>query len=559
MSPGAGGTRTGLVEGAKRLLGRHTDVLDRVEGLAAAARTARGRLPDALVDEAAAVAERAGARLRLSGEHTVVALAGATGSGKSSTFNALAGVELARTGVRRPTTSWTTACTWGEDDAAGLLDWLEVPPRHRVRQSSLLDGARPDRSLEGLVLLDLPDHDSTEVAHHVEVDRLVAMADLLVWVLDPQKYADAAIHERYLRPLAGHRDITLVVLNHVDEVPADRRATMLADLCRLLAEDGLGDVPVLATSARDGDGIPDLRAAVAAQVRAKKAVNARLAADVSAIAGRLDRAHGDARPGDVDRARQRELLDAFADAAGVPTVVRAVETSTRRRAAQATGWPVTAWLGRLRPDPLRRLHLGLGRGGAEITAAARASVPAPTKVQRARVDTAVRALSDDVGAELSPAWERAVRRASVAGLPDLNDALDRAVGSTDLGTGRTPLWWRAVRVLQWVLVAAALAGASWLLVLAVAGYLQLAPPAAPRAGGLPLPTVLLLGGVALGVALAVLCRGVVRLAARRRARAADRRLRSAIAEVAERLVVAPVEAEVEAYRATRAALDAALR
>ena len=69
------------------------------------------------------------------------------------------------------------------------------------------------------MLLDLPDHDSTEVAHHVEVDRLVELADLLVWVLDPQKYADAAVHERYLKPLASHRDIMLVVLNHIDEVP----------------------------------------------------------------------------------------------------------------------------------------------------------------------------------------------------------------------------------------------------------------------------------------------------------------------------------------------------
>ena len=56
----------------------------------------------------------------------------------------------------------------------------------------MLDTGREDRDLDGLVLLDLPDHDSTEVAHHLEVDRLVQLADLLVWVLDPQKYADAA-------------------------------------------------------------------------------------------------------------------------------------------------------------------------------------------------------------------------------------------------------------------------------------------------------------------------------------------------------------------------------
>ena len=554
---------SGIVEGARKLVGRGGgDVVDRIDGLEEAVRSGRGRLPDDLVDEAASVVDRAGARLRLSGDHTVVALAGATGSGKSSTFNAVTGLEVAATGVRRPTTSWTMACTWGTEGAAELLDWLGVPKRHQVQRGSLLDERPQDRGLDGLILLDLPDHDSTEVAHHVEVDRLVKMADLLVWVLDPQKYADAAIHERYLRPLAGHRDIMLVVLNHIDEVPEARRASMIADLERLLAEDGLGAVKVIATSARYGQGIDELRAAIAEQVRAKRAVKARLMADVSSVAGRMQEVNGDAKPGDVARARQHELVDAFADAAGVPTVVRAVEQSTKRRAAQATGWPVTAWLGRLKPDPLRRLHLDLGRGkagGRELVTAARASVPEATRVQRARLDTAVRALSDDVGAELSPPWATAVRRASTSRLTDLNDALDRAVTSTDLGVTRTPVWWKVVRFLQWLLVATALVGGLWLLALAALGYLQLQPPSTPRSYGIPLPTLLLLGGVVLGILLGLVSRGVVRLSARRRARSADRRLRSAIGEVSQKMVIEPVEAEVEAYRATRSGLAAALR
>ena len=550
---------TALVEGAKRLVGRGSDVADRIDGLADAARAARGRLDDGLVDEASAVAETAGDRLRLSGDHTVVALAGATGSGKSSTFNALTGLELAAIGVRRPTTSWTMACAWGADGAPGLLDWLGVPKRHQVMRDSMLDEPRDERGLSGLVLLDLPDHDSTEVAHHVEVDRLVRLADLLVWVLDPQKYADAAVHDRYLKPLASHRDIMLVVLNHIDTVPEARRASMVADLKRLLAEDGLETVPVIATSARHGDGIPDLKRAIAEQVSSKKAMKKRLMADVGSIARRMSDANGDSAPGDVARSRKSELVDAFADAAGVPTVVEAVEQSTKRRAGQATGWPVTAWLTRFKPDPLKRLHLDLGTSGRELTRSARASVPEATHVQRARVDTTVRALADDVGKELTAPWADAVRRASVSRLPDLNDALDKAVASTDLGVSRTPIWWRLVRALQWVLMVAALVGGLWLLGLAVLGYLQIPAPDAPRSSGLPLPTLLLLGGVALGILLGLVCKAVVGLSARGKARSADRRLRAAIGAVTESLVVQPVEAEVEAYRATRAGLVAALR
>jgi GTP-binding protein EngB required for normal cell division len=550
---------TVLVEGAKKLVGRGGDIVDRIDGLDEAARAARGRLPDALVDEAAAVSQRAGARLRLSGDHTVVALAGATGSGKSSTFNAVTGLDLAAVGVRRPTTSWTMACAWGADGAGELLDWLGVPKRHQVLRNSMLDGPVEDHALDGLVLLDLPDHDSTEVAHHVEVDRLVKLSDLLVWVLDPQKYADAAIHDRYLRPLATHRDIMLVVLNHIDTVPEARRESMLADLRRLLAADGLESVPVIAASARRGDGIPELKRAIGERVRAKKAVKARLMADVSSVAQRMQQVNGDAKPGDVARARENELVDAFAEAAGVPTVVRAVEKSTKRRAAQATGWPVTSWLSRFKPDPLRRLHLNLGTTGKDLTASARASVPEATPVQRARVDTAVRAVAEDVGAELSPPWADAVRRASVSRLPDLNDALDKAVASTDLGVSRTPAWWGLVRVLQWVLILTALAGGLWLVGLAAMGYLQLPEPSTPKYRGFPVPTLLLLGGVLAGILLGLLCRLVVGLSARRKARSADRRLRSAIREVTERLVITPVEAEIEAYRTTRSGLAAALR
>ena len=75
------------------------------------------------------VSDRAGERLRLSGEHTVVALAGSTGSGKSSLFNALSGGDHSPVGVRRPTTSKAHASVWGSEGAAPLVQWLGVPRR----------------------------------------------------------------------------------------------------------------------------------------------------------------------------------------------------------------------------------------------------------------------------------------------------------------------------------------------------------------------------------------------------------------------------------------------
>jgi GTP-binding protein EngB required for normal cell division len=548
---------SGLVAGARRILGRGAPLDVRVAGLEQAVESARGRLDDAVVESAAAVVTRAGARLRLSGDHTVVALAGATGSGKSSTFNALTGLELAAVGVRRPTTSWATACIWGSDPADGLLDWLEIPPRHRVLRDSGLDQGQPDRTLDGLVLLDLPDHDSTEVSHHLEVDRLVGMTDLMVWVLDPQKYADAAIHDRFLRPLATHKDVMLVVLNHIDTVPAANRGPMLDDVRRRLEQDGLGGVPVLGTSARTGEGIPELRRAIGKRVADKASVRTRLAGDVSDAAARLSEQSGDAAPRELGGKDQRELVEALNDAAGVPIVVDAVRRATAIRARRATGWPLTAWVSKLKPDPLRRLHLDRGTSGKDIITAARSSMPTTGHVEQARVETTVRDLCDRVSGDLGQPWVRSVRRASTSRFEDLADRLDRAVTTTDLGVSSTPAWCRGVRVLQWVLLVTALVGALWLGVLAGSAYLQMPTPGTPDYRGFPVPTLMLVLGVAAGIGLALFSRVLISIGSKSRARKADKRLRAAVEEVAAELVVAPITAELAAHRQTQEGLRAA--
>ncbi|CUR56436.1 Putative ABC transporter; GTP-binding protein HSR1-related protein [metagenome] len=550
---------TSLLEGAKKLVTRSSDIGARVDGLERAAAAARGRVDDAVVDDATAVAARAAGRLKLSADHTVVALAGATGSGKSSTFNALTELELAAVGVRRPTTSWATACVWGKEGAEELLEWLGIPARHQVTRDSMLSKGDEDVEMRGVVLLDLPDHDSTEVSHHLEVERLVQLADMLVWVLDPQKYADAAIHDRFLKPLAGHRDVMLVVLNHIDTVPEDRRQSMLDDVRRLLEADGLPGVPVLPVSARHGWGVDELRSLIVKRVAEKKATRARLEADVRTAALRLQEQVGSGKPPTLSTERIAALDDAFADAAGVPIVVKAVADSTRMRANRATGWPVTAWFSRLRPDPLKRLHLDLGASGKELAGTSRTSVPQATGVQRARIDSEVRALADQVGEGMSPSWASAVRAASVSRLPDLNDRLDRAVAATDLGTTRIPVWAGLVRVLQYLLILSALVGAGWLALLALGSYARLPEPPTPEVGAFPVPTLLLLGGILLGLLLALVCRWLVSLTAKSRARAADKRLRDAISEVSAEVVVEPIQAELASYASVRDGLSAALK
>lgn len=523
-----------------------TDLDHRLAALDRALTLADGRLEPAAVAEGRAVAAKAGARLGLGVEATVAAIAGATGSGKSSLFNALAGVELSPPGVRRPTTGEAHACTWG--GAPGpLLDWLGA--RRRYTHEALLDQDAHD--LDGLVLLDLPDHDSTVVAHRLEVDRLVAVADLLVWVLDPQKYADAAVHDRYLRPLASHAGVTMVVLNQVDRIDPPARDACLADLRRLLVADGLTEVPLLATSTRTGEGLDDLRSALARRVAARRTAVERLSADVASTAARLSTGCGAGAGGRRDA---DAVVDALADAAGVNLVADTVAAAHRYRGGKATGWPFTRWIRRFRPDPLRRFHLGgaqRGEGGSEP---ARTSLPPTSAVGQARSASALRQAADAATGDLDGPWPGLVRRAATAAEGELPDLLDRAVASTDLGVDRGPRWWAPVGVLQLVLAAVVAVGVLWLVALFAVAWLQLPDPPLPRLGEVPWPTVLLLGGAVAGLVLAAVVARLNAVGARRRARTARRRLRAAVATTVEASVLAPIRLELEAHDELCAAL-----
>lgn len=533
-------------------------LVDHLRALSEAVELCEGRVDPGALDEARRVVDQADRRLAISGSATVVALAGATGSGKSSIFNALSGTTLATVGVRRPTTAHAMACSWGSESAEDLLDWLQIPRRHALETDPSMPAA-----LDGLVLLDLPDHDSTEMDHRMEVDRLVQLVDMLVWVVDPQKYADAAIHDRYLKPLAQHSDVMMIILNQVDKLTARQREQCLKDLRRLLTSEGLAKVPVMAVSAVTGEGIEELRDTLAKQVAEKQAAALRLAADVSVAVAKLSEASGTAKVTPLAQSSINQLTTQVAIAAGVPVVTEAVGKAWRLRGGLATGWPVLAWVAKFKPDPLRRLHLdrmGVGRRPKEIdpSGVGRTSLPETSGVQKARVDTAVRTLADQAAQGLTRGWADEIRRAARSAEDALPDRVDRAIATTDLDLAQHRRWWQLIRVLQWLLVAAVVAGLGWLGLAFLLAYLQLPPLPDVLWWGLPAPTVLAVGGVLAGLLLAGLARIGVEVGARRRTTKARQSLRAAIAKVTGELVVDPVKSEQQRYESARLALERAL-
>jgi hypothetical protein len=177
------------------------------------------------------------------------------------------------------------------EGAGPLLDWLGIEPRRRYARSSALEEG--ERALTGLLLVDLPDHDSV-TSGSAEVNRLIAQADLMVWVLDPQKYADASVHSRYLVPMAGHSSVIAAALNQADLLTPEQVEDCVADLRRLLDAEGLHDARVVVTSATSAAGVAELRQGLMETVIARQAALQRISADVAAVAARFGLYAGDA-------------------------------------------------------------------------------------------------------------------------------------------------------------------------------------------------------------------------------------------------------------------------
>lgn len=511
---------------------------ERLIGLKQAVEAAIGRLSEEILEPVREVIQKAEGRLARSTDLTVVALAGATGSGKSSLFNALTGMELAGVSVRRPTTSWTLACAWGSNGAAELLDWMEIPKEHRVMRSEGIDAHSGDDQLDGLILLDLPDHDSIEMAHQLEMARLVEYADLVIWVLDPQKYADAAIHESYLRPMSGHKDTTLVVLNQIDRIPFEMRRRAIGDLQQIIAAGGLDGVTVVGVSATRGDGVDALRQELANRVRQKDASRRRLAADFFDAAQEMAKAGGSQTlPGFAEEDRIK-LIEEVVLAAGVDGVSDAMSVSLRKSVARVTNWPPLRWLGRAFRGPL-----------TEIASQSQS-------VQRAELNQSIRDFAEKASLDASQQWTDVVSAASTARREQIADSLDKTLGES-VADFKVPMWARVFGYVQLVIFLVAIFAVGWW----TAGqFVELPDVGYPKTlWGFDTELVVAFDGLATGLVLAVVGRMLARTAASKRSKDFSVGLDTKLISVVDQEIVEPVQAVLDGYERYRSGLAIAMR
>jgi hypothetical protein len=183
-------------------------------------------------------------------------------------------------------------------------------------------------------------------------------------------------------------------------------------------------------------------------------------------------------------------------------------------------------------------------------------MPSMNAAAKAKVSLAVRSYADAVSEGLTEPWRAGIRAEGLRAVEGLPPQLDLAITRAKLPT-KGAWWWAIFAILQWVGLAAALAGVLWLLGVAFVPALAPLLSPVPQVESWPLTTLLIVGGVLLGILLGVLGALIGGATASRRRRIARKALLGQVATVAEERVVAPIESELERTRRFTAALTTA--
>jgi hypothetical protein len=183
------------------------------------------------------------------GRHVpVVAVRGGTGTGKSTLVNRLLDSNLSATSFRRTYTSAPIAIA--AKAKAVPRDWLGLPHETvtetpaRGESGKLLVIEHPSPLTEAITLIDTPDLDGDQPAHHAEADRVFRWAQGLVFLVTPEKYQMTELLP-YYRLARRYGVAAVFVMNKCEE------REVLEDFRRQLAERDWADARVFVLARDD--------------------------------------------------------------------------------------------------------------------------------------------------------------------------------------------------------------------------------------------------------------------------------------------------------------------
>ena len=359
----------------------------------------------------------------------LVLLVGPTGAGKSSLLNTIAGAEVSKAGVLRPTTKDAVLYASASDSNRILAGGrLAAIAKERLKVAAVA------ASVDGVAVIDAPDIDSVELDNRELADVLVEISDLCVFVTTATRYADLVPWEVLRR--VRERGLPLVVV--LNRMPADEqdRVAVVGDAERLLGETDAPNAqpPVEMIAIDEGDLDPRVNGLAREKARPLLERVARLAAEADerrdvatrALAGSLrglaPLAHG------IADDLEHEAIDADA-LRRIAATMYAEELASLATALQGGVMlreeVLRRWNDFVGADQVARfISSGIGRLRAILTTAFRRTPAAPVTVVEAEMTSTLEALAlrhaTEAARRTSTAWsERSDAAALVAGNPGL--------------------------------------------------------------------------------------------------------------------------------------------
>lgn len=454
-------------------------------------------------------------------DFALVVFAGSSGGGKSTLLNALARSNLVETGTARPTTKEIRAFTHPEADISTRREYTGLADLRAVDSEDA--GAFP----EWLVAVEVPDRrlfQEENPRFAAKIEEILDLADVTVWVTDPQKYADAD----FLADLRrwGNPQGSVVVLTHTEALAADSLDAVMKDLQTALEKSGIG-LPVMNATVFDESTVAAFREKILEMATLPesrfRAMNFRL----QKVAQTIAREAAVSPEVEVEtQGAEEKFCGQVAQACAVEETEEQLQKSYLRASRPFMMPPPLTWLAGAQPLTESPQFL-------------------PPKTNTAEVNLAARHFVDAVGEKYPQNWNSFFHRRAAHHAASLISALDLALASWEGPRLENKLWWRLWRAWQWIILFALVATSIWALIWLVS-FLGGAPIPG-LLGPVPLPPLSF--GLALVVVVVSMLLGLKISGSRAKkfGETGAQKFRQLLDEVSRKAFLAPLHQEMTLY------------